>query len=83
MNKTRQNSLLSLALTLLAFATTGQAQQSLEMAETRALDRSVPQGQGGMPSNSPMVSQINDAIHAVGSGNKARAMQCIDLALAN
>ncbi len=28
MNKTRQNSLLSLALTLLAFATTGQAQQS-------------------------------------------------------
>ncbi len=60
---------------------TGQAQQSLEMAETRALDRSVPQGQTGMASDSQLVSRIRDARHALGGGDKARAMQCIDLAL--
>jgi hypothetical protein len=74
---------LTAARAALAAGRTGQAQQSLEMAETRALDRSVPQSQGATPSDSPLVSQISDAIHAVGSGDKARAMQCIDLALAH
>lgn len=67
----------------LAAGRTGQAQQSLEMAETRALNRSVPQGQGNAPSDSMLVSRINDALHALGSGDKAHAMQCIDVALAN
>lgn len=62
---------------------TGKAQQSLEMAETRALDRSVPQDQMSTPSDSEMVSRIRDARHALGGGNTEHAIQLIDLALAN
>lgn len=60
---------------------TGQAQQSLEMAETRALDRSVQQGQTQTPSNSQLVSRIRDARHALGSGDRARTIRLIDVAL--
>jgi len=59
----------------------GQAQQSLEMAETRALDRSVPQGQTNAPSDIQLVSRIRDARHALGSGDRTHAIQLIDLAL--
>ena len=62
---------------------TGQAQQSLEMAETRALDRSVPQGQTDAPSNSQLVSRIRDARHALGGGDSTHAIQLIDLALSS
>jgi hypothetical protein len=62
---------------------TGQAQQSLEMAETRALDRVVPQGQTNAPSDSQMVARIHDARHALGSGDSAHAIQLIDLALSS
>jgi hypothetical protein len=61
---------------------TGQAQQSLEMAETRALDRSVAPGETNMPSSSQLVSKIRDARRALGNGDRAHAIQCIDLALA-
>jgi hypothetical protein len=61
---------------------TGAAQQSLEMAETRALDRSVPQGQGGTPSGSLLVAQIRDALHALGGGDRPHALRLIDQALA-
>ena len=69
------------ARSALAAGRTGQAQQSLEMAETRALDRSVAQGQTNAPSDSQLVSRIRDARHALGSGDRAHAMQLIDLAL--
>ncbi len=61
----------------------GQAQQSLEMAETRALDRSVATGQTDTPSDSRLVSRIRDVRHALGSGDTARAIQLIDLALSS
>jgi hypothetical protein len=61
---------------------TGQAQQSLEMAETRALGRSVAQGQTNVPSNSQLVADIREARHALGGGDRTHAMQIIDLALA-
>jgi len=61
---------------------TGQAQQSLEMAETRALDRSVALGQTSTPSDSQLVAQIRDARHALGSGDSTNALQFIDRALA-
>ena len=67
----------------LAAGRTGQAQQSLEMAETRALDRSVLQGLGNMPSDNPLVAQIHSALEAVGTGNNAHAIQIIDQALAS
>jgi hypothetical protein len=66
----------------LAAGRTGQAQESLEMAETRALDRSVVQGLGSMPSDSKLVAQIHSALEALGTGNTARAIQIIDQALA-
>ena len=62
---------------------TGQAQQSLEMAETRALDRSVSQDQATAPVSSGFISQISDARHALGDGNSAHAIELIDLALAS
>ncbi len=61
---------------------TGQAQQSLEMAETRALDRSVRPSQTDDPSGSPLVQQIAGALHALGDGNREQAIQLIDSALA-
>jgi hypothetical protein len=60
---------------------TGQAQQSLEMAETRALDRSIPQDQVTTPSGSLLVSRIRDARHALGSGDTKHAIELIDQAL--
>ncbi len=60
---------------------TGQAQQSLEMAETRALDRSVASGQTSAPSDSQLVARIRDARHALGSADRAHTIQLIDLAL--
>lgn len=61
---------------------TGQAQEALEMAETRALDRSVADGQSGTPSDSPFVVHIRDALHALGNGNRDQAIHLIDVALA-
>lgn len=61
---------------------TGQAQQSLEMAETRSLDRVVSPGQGSAASDSHLVSRIRDALRAVGGGDNAGAIASIDLALA-
>lgn len=61
----------------------GQAQQSLEMAETRALDRTVEQGRTGVPSHSALVSQIRDARHALGNGDTTHAIRLIDLALSS
>ncbi len=61
---------------------TGQAQQSLEMAETRELDRSVGQGQTNTPSGSPLVSRIREARHALGHGDRKHTIELIDLALA-
>jgi len=77
------NDYLKAARASLVAGRTGQAQQSLEMAETRALDRSVAQDQATVPSNSPLVSAINDALHALGGGDRAHAIQLIDRALSS
>jgi hypothetical protein len=61
---------------------TGAAQQALEMAETRALDRSVAQDRAKDPSASPMVAEIRDALKALGDGDRHHAMDLIDQALA-
>jgi hypothetical protein len=62
---------------------TGQAQQALEMAETRTLDRSVMAGETSIPSDSQFISRIRDARRAVGRGDRGQAIQFIDLALSN
>jgi hypothetical protein len=56
---------------------TGEAQQSLEMAQTRLLDRSVPQDQTSNPSDNPAVSQISQALKALAAGDRAQTMQLI------
>lgn len=62
---------------------TGEAQQALEMAETRALDRSVPLFQTSTPSRNPLVDKIGQALGAMGTRDRGRAVQIIDEALAN
>jgi hypothetical protein len=62
----------------LAAGRTGEAQQSLEMAETRQLARAVPPEAASMPDADPMISQIDEALHALGDGHRARALEIID-----
>jgi hypothetical protein len=77
------NDYLRFARASLVAGRTCQAQQSLEMAETRALDRSVEPGQGSVPDDSLLVSRINDARRALGDGDNPHAIQLVDLALSN
>ena len=60
---------------------TGEAQQSLEMAQTRLLDRSVPLGQTNNPSDNPAVTQITLALRALASHDRVQAMQLIEAAI--
>ena len=76
------NDYLRAARASLAAGRTGQAQQALEMAETRSLDRAIAPGQVAMATQSRFVTQIADARRALGGGDIARAMEFIDLALA-
>ncbi len=70
------------ARTALIAGRTGQAQQALEMAETRALDRSVPQGQTGTQSRSRLVADIGAARQALGAGDRGQTLRRIDAAIA-
>jgi hypothetical protein len=60
---------------------TGEAQQALEMAETRTLDRSVSSFQTSTPSRNPLVDKIGQAREALGARDRGRAVQIIDDAL--
>jgi hypothetical protein len=62
---------------------TGQTQQSLEMAETRALDRSVPMGQTDNPDTTNFITEIRNARDALAAGNAQQTMQLIDRALSS
>jgi len=62
---------------------TGAAQQSLEMAETRTLGGGALATQATSPNDNPKVVQIREALHALGAGDKARAIQIIDQVMAN
>jgi hypothetical protein len=61
----------------LAAGRTGLAQEALEMAETRLLDRVVP---GGviMPSDERTVMALRQARQALGEGRSMQAMQILD-----
>jgi hypothetical protein len=65
------------AQSALATGRTGEAQQSLEMAQTRLLDRSTPQFQTNNPSDNPAVAQIARALQALAAGDRAQCMQLI------
>ena len=69
------------AQSALAAGQTGEAQQALEMAQTRMLDRSVVYGQTGNATDNPAIAQIRDALHALASNNRTQAMQLIQSAI--
>lgn len=60
---------------------TGEAQQSLEMAQTRLLDRSVPMGQTSNTDDNPAVVQITQALKALAAGDRAQTDQLIQSAM--
>ena len=65
----------------LASGRTGLAQQSLEMAETRLLNRSVPVEEASRPIQDPRVASISDALHSLGAGSPQRSMRTVSAAL--
>jgi hypothetical protein len=67
----------------LAAGRTGEAQEAIERAESRALDRSVAPSQASNPSQQPLVQQLHDARMALGAGNKPRTMEILAAALNN
>jgi hypothetical protein len=73
--------LLAAARQALAIGRTGQAQEALERAQTRLLDRDTPLFQTNTPSNHPAVIHISNALKALGAGNRASAMAAIDAAM--
>ncbi len=60
---------------------TGAAQEALEQAQTRLLDRSVDFGQTNNPSDNPAVAQITQALHALAAGDLGRCMQLVQAAI--
>jgi len=58
-----------------------EAEDALEMAETRMLDRSVDVGQTDNPSDNPTVGQISQARQALAAHDKAKCLQLIQLAI--
>jgi hypothetical protein len=72
---------LEAARTALLVGRTGEAQQALEMAETRALDQSVPLFQTGVPSKNPLVGEIQQALDALGHGDRGQAVKIVEAAI--
>ncbi len=56
---------------------TGAAQEALERAETRLLDRSTPAGMTGTPDSGPMVQMISQAREALGRNDVAGAQDIV------
>ena len=65
----------------LASGQTGVAQQALEQAETRQLDRSVAPSRANDAISGPVVSEISQARQALGNGDQAGAIRIIDALL--
>jgi hypothetical protein len=61
----------------LTLGRTGEAQQALEEAETRMLDRSVVPSRADVPDEQPGVRDVTDALHALAAGDRARTQQII------
>jgi hypothetical protein len=60
---------------------TGEAQEALERAETRMLDRSVERPLANLPAGGPHIEDINSALAALAAGNVPATIQAIDTAL--
>jgi alkylation response protein AidB-like acyl-CoA dehydrogenase len=67
----------------LAAGRTGEGQEALERAESRALVRAVRPSAANQPSQQPLVREITLARDALAAGNTPRAIELIDHALRN
>src|SRR5690349_2234062 len=65
----------------LAAGRIGEAQEALEQAQTRLLDRSVPLGQTQALSDNPAVGQISQALQALQARDRAACMHWIETAM--
>jgi hypothetical protein len=74
---------LAAARQALAAGRTGEGQEALERAESRALDRAVRPSLASQASRQPLVQQITRARDALAGGDIAGAIRAIDGALAN
>ena len=74
-------SLLLAARQALQKGRTGEAQEALERAETRALDRSVPQGAERVVDQGPLVRATQQARAALADNNPSAAIRIINGAL--
>ena len=79
----RPSDLLRAAQASLAAGRLGETEESLEMAQTRMLDRSVALGQTNNPSDNPTVGQISQARQALAIRDRASCMQLIQTAIAS
>jgi len=79
----RPSDMLHAALGAVAAGRLGEAQEALEEAQTRILDRSVPLGQTHHPSDNPTVAQISQALQALAAQDRATAIQIIQTAIAS
>ncbi len=77
----RPSAFLRAAQGALAAGRGGEAQESLEMAQTRLLDRSVPLFQTNNPSDNPTVGQISQAMQALANNDRAGCMRLIQAAI--
>ena len=74
---------LEAAVRALAAGRTGEAQEAMERAESRALDRSVRPSRAGQPSKQSLVTQIAQARQALSAGDKLGALMLVRQAAAN
>lgn len=61
----------------------GEAQEAIERAESRALDRTVRPSRANQPSRQLLVKQLADARQMLGHGDRQGALHKLDEALAN
>jgi hypothetical protein len=71
------------ALQALSRRQTGLAQQALEMAETRLLDRSTAPEAANMPDQRPEIAAVSHARHALGAGDMRAASNDVRMALSS
>ncbi len=75
------NQLLMQAQSALARGRTGAAQEALERAETRLLDRSTPASDASTPISGPRIDAIRKALSSLGTGDRAGAKSAISMAM--
>jgi len=75
--------LLMAAQNALSRGRTGEAQEALERAETRLLDRSTLASDAGTPISGPRIDAIRQALSSLGSGDRAGAKAAITTAMSH